>query len=132
MLGSPFYPNGFVTSVAAAGARYVKPAPGQRAAGFLDASSGAGKLRTIDAPGELGSITEMLTFSTANKFIFASAARRPALRLNPATGLATGSVMAPTGTTRVIRGLLSKENGAYRVRGFVGGKARTATFVVEP
>jgi hypothetical protein len=101
-------------------ARRVKPFP-----------SGAGKLRTIDAPGELEVLTEMLIFSTANKFIFASAARKPALRLSAATGLVSGTITESTGTTRVIRGLLTKD-GAYNVRGFVGGKARTAGFVVEP
>jgi hypothetical protein len=128
---SPFYPNGFVSDVTAVGSRYVKPAAGQRAAGFLNASNGAGKLRTIDAPGELGVLTEMLTFSTANKFIFASAARKPVLRISAATGLVSGTITEPAGSTRVIRGLLSMD-GAYKVRGFISGKGKTAGFVVEP
>jgi hypothetical protein len=128
---SAFYPNGFVSEVTAAGSRYVKPAPKQRAAGLLEATNGAGKLRTIDAPGELGTLTKMLTFSTANKFTFASAARKPVLRLSPATGLVSGSINEPAGSTRIIRGLLSNDGG-FRVRGFVGGRARTAGFIVEP
>jgi hypothetical protein len=128
-----FYPNGFFAAITAEGSRYVPPAAGKRALDLLQATNGAGALTTVDAPGELGSLTEMLTFSTANKFMFTSAARKPVLKLNPATGLATGTITTAAGVVRPIRGLLLKDDfGAIRVRGFVGGKTRTADFTVGP
>lgn len=128
-----FYPTGLLSALSLYARPYTAPAAGQRAMDFLKASSGAGKLTTTDAPGELSALTEALTFTKANKFIFSSAARKPALSLDTATGLVSGSIESPAGTTRKIRGIVCDVGGgAIRVRGMVSGGTRTAVFEVGP
>lgn len=130
--GATFYPDGIDSPATIAGRPYTPPAPGTRALGLLDASAGAGKLTTTDAPGELGPITQNLMFSTANVFTFTAPTVSPKLRLNPLTGVVTGSIISPAGVTRRLSGLLYDTAGTVRVRGFVTGRTRTAAFLVGP
>ena len=124
-----FYPGGILSAnITASGQRYAAPTAG-RALGFLNATSGAGKLVITAAAGEIGAVTENLTLSTANKFVFASPPRRPKLTLDPATGLVTGTIVEPAGLTRRLSGILYND-GAVRLRGLVSGSTRTAAFQV--
>lgn len=135
-----FYPSGISSSLSAFGGTYVKPAAGQRALAFLDATAGVGKLRVTAAGGEIAAnFDEALTLSPANKVAFGSALRKPALALNPATGLVTGSITEPYAGTplvplkRTLKGVLSRNGGStVRLYGSVGGKTRSQLFQVLP
>jgi hypothetical protein len=126
-----YYPSGIITeAVTANGRRYPAPTTG-RALGFLNGTNGAGKLIITAAAGEIGGVTENLTLTTANKFVFASATRKPKLTLAPATGLVTGTIVEPAGLTRKLSGVLYSD-GTVRLRGLVSGSTRSAAFQVTP
>lgn len=126
-----FYEFGYQDSVTGAGSTYVAPAAGSRAMGFLD-PAGAGKMQVFDGGSELpnGSFDEALTFSTANKFTFNSATRKPSLKLNPKTGLVTGFVSDPPAKKRAIRGVIYEVSDTVYLEGNVGGTGRTLYFRV--
>lgn len=131
--GAAFYAMGYLEDFQGYGGTYVPPAAGSRALGFLD-PDGAGMMQVVDGGGELpnGSFDENLTLSTANKFIFASATRKPSLKLNVKTGIVTGSVSEPATKKRAIKGVLTEYLGATYLQGNVSGTGRALYFRVIP
>lgn len=123
--GVPFYPGGLLDSASVEGGTYNKPAANERALSFLSAFNGVGNLFLFDEGGELGGdITESLTFTVTNKFVFNSLTRKPVLTLNTATGLVTGSITAPPLKKRTIKGVLYRFGGGAYLRGHVTGTAK--------
>ncbi len=119
------------------GRPYKKPATGERALDFLDATSGVGKLRVSGAVAELGvaSFEEPLNFGTNNKFIFTSAVRKPALTLNSATGIITGAITAPAGPPaikRAFKGILVRNGASAYGYGHFTGKTQNVIGNVQP
>ncbi len=106
----PYYPAGLVIGLQISGTKWTVPPAGSRALGYLN-PTGAGRLRITNVLGELGGggdWLENLTLSTANKFTFASSARKPSLVLNVKTGLVTGSITQVPLVARSIRAVLAK------------------------
>jgi hypothetical protein len=114
-----FLPGGIQAALVAGGRTYVAPASGQRALGFLDGTNGAGKLTINAVAGEIGAVSENLTLSTRNTFTFASATRKPSLKLNAKSGLVSGSITEPAGRKRKLTGVLTV-SGMTTIRGRLG------------
>ncbi len=127
-----YYPNGLYAFVSASGAAYQAPASGQRAMGLLDGSSGNGKLTFLTAMGEYSGTTVGTFFSVANAFTFPGSPFKNTLTLNRATGVVTGTSLLTAGYSRTLRGVLTLDNGAPLIRGYVTGKTRTGSFKVTP
>lgn len=130
--GAVFYPGGIDVIFFINAYPMIKPAAGQRALGFLNASAGAGKLRVTDPDGELGGNVDLpLTLETNNKFVFAvDAVRKPTLKLNVTTGQVTGSVILG-GKKRNILGAIY-DPVAPKLRGYIAGTTRNVRFEVIP
>ncbi len=129
-----FYPDGLLTFFQLLGSTYTKPAAQKRALDFLDGTLGVGTLTIVNSGGELaGDVNEGLTLSTANKFTFTTPlVNKPALTLNPSTGVVTGSITIPPAKKRTIKGVLLLEDGVTPViRGHVTGVTRTVRFEVD-
>lgn len=128
-----FYPNGFTAIVGVTGRAY-KPAPAGRALGFLNATNGAGQMTVANIGLELpgGTFAENLTLTEKNKFIFASAARKPVLKLNVKTGIVTGSFRDDAGKKRSIRSVLVHYQGGVSIVGLATGSTLTLPMVVGP
>ncbi len=131
---SAFYPDGIYTSFDVEGQTYVKPAAGHRALDFLDASMGMGKFVMPASMGETAvNVMLPLTLTAANKFTFTPApANKPALTLNTATGLLTGSVTVPPGKPRALRGVLFSAMGMTYLQGTAAGTTKNIRFDVTP
>lgn len=130
--GAAFYPAGFIQNFSLEGGTYRKPAVNAFALGFLD-PTGLGQMTLTNSGGELpGNVVESLTLDTKGKFIFTSAANKPALKLNTATGLVTGSITVPSGKKRVIKGVLTNDNFVPVLRGYATGTTRNVAMKVEP
>ncbi len=133
--GTTFFPNGILANVAASGSPNVKPAAGQRALNFLNGTAGAGKLTISAVAGEIGAVTENLTFTPANTFTFTSATRKATLKVSPATGVVSGSLIEPVGKPRKLTGMLFRDPAnanAATLTGFATGSTRTVIFNVAP
>lgn len=124
-----FYRHGYLNTFTLRGKRFSKAAPNTRVQGFLN-TTGNGELRIREASGELAApIDEPLTFSTANKFMFAAPLpRKLSLSVNPATGLVTGSITTTDtieGVTksrvRQLQGLIFREGPNVWLRGYATG-----------
>lgn len=128
-----FYPAGIFQPLILQGTHYPKPALNKRAFDFLDPTY-AGKLTITNANGELlgGNVDEDLTFTEKNKFIFASAAKKPVLTLNTSTGLITGSITESGGKKRIINAVLTKIEGTATLSGHLLGNTRTLSLTVTP
>jgi hypothetical protein len=130
--GALFYPLGFVMDVTAYGSLYSRPQRGQRVLGLLD-PAGNGAFMVGQAGTEINGFSEAVTLGIDNKFRFSNPAlRRPALRVDPATGLITGSVIEPAGTRRKLRGIVARVGTTTYAYGYVSGTTRTAWFGIEP
>ena len=129
---SPLYAGGLQMAFNVKGGAYTPPPAGQRALGFLNATAGAGKLGLTTVPGEYTGFVESLQFSTANAFTFLSPTRRPALKLQPKTGLVSGSIEIEPGKPRKILAILANDGGTPRIHGWVMGVARTGKVTVLP
>lgn len=127
-----FYPKAVLLYYNLKGGAYTAPAAGQRALGFLNASSGAGTIGFETATDEYSAFSEPLQFGTDNRFSFGSLVRKPVLKLNPKTGLVTGSITEPATKTRKIYGILAHDSGVPRIHGLVTGTTRTGRFSVTP
>lgn len=128
-----YYPNGINCSFAFTGSTYLKPAANTRAMGFLNGSNGDATQLVINSGGELqNSLVDQVNLSLKNKFTFASAAHKPVLKLNVATGRVTGSITEPGGKKRSIQAVLTLNNGTPTIRGYTTGSTRTLAFLVTP
>lgn len=129
-----FYPQGITTAFELVGSTFKKPAAGQRALTFLNGSLGDGFLKVVNSGGELknGDLIEGLNLTTANKFIFVSAMRKPALALNTTTGVITGSITEPGEKKRTIRAVLTLDAGVPVLRGHATGAKRNVFVQVTP
>lgn len=132
--GATFYPQGLISTLSLAGHTYTPPASGSRAMNFLNANDGLGSISFYNENGELpnGSFSELLTLTPANKFIFATAARKSALKLNVKTGVVTGSINEPAAKKRVIKGALVDGAGGLLIEGNVSGSKNTIPFTIAP
>lgn len=133
--GALFMPAGlsWLNSLTVTGATYTPPAANTRALGFLNDMEGAGKLSLPLVNGELDpAITENLTFSTSNTFRFVSAARKPVLKLNKATGLVTGCVLDDGGLKRKLTGILFLDGMTPKLHGHASGTTKNVFFEVIP
>jgi hypothetical protein len=123
---SIYYTAGLNFAVQVFGGTYTKPAPDQRALGFLNASNGAGTLGLSAAPGELvSSISLPFTWTPQNRITFTSQLQRPSLTLTAGTGLLTGGITLTGESRRTFRGILYRYLGAPGFTGFATGKTRT-------
>lgn len=130
--GASFYPAGISTFMSLNAYPFTKPAAGQRALGFLNATEGVGKLRVTDPNNELGGDVDLpLTLDANNKFVFVvDAVRKPTLKLNVTTGQVTGTVILG-GKKRNILGTLY--NGANpTLQGYITGAGENVKFEVIP
>lgn len=124
--GSTYYPNGLSQTINLAGGTYFRPAPNNRALGFLDGSNGAGILTLNATAGELAAnVTQDLTWSVANRISFADAALRPALTLNTRTGLATGGITLSGESRRTLRAILYRQQNFVFFSGAATGRTQT-------
>ncbi|MES2507620.1 MAG: hypothetical protein V4599_13020 [Verrucomicrobiota bacterium] len=135
--GAVFYPNSIDATFSLTGGLYPKPTPQQRVLSFLNGTGGNGQMIFTDVGGELGGgFMEALNFTTANKFIFSSTARKPVLTLNIATGVVTGSINAPSAPPikkRLLKGILYRTNAFTYLNGYVTGTTRNTPFqIVAP
>ena len=132
---SLFYPGGFnqSASINFYMMSYSRPLPGTRALGFLNMTSGAGKLTINAVMGELATkVEELLTFSTANQFTFVSNVNKPTLKIDTRTGLVSGSVIDGVGKKRTLFGALSLDHNAVpRLRGWASGTTQNIRFLVD-
>jgi len=104
------------------------PAANTRALGFHNDTEGAGKLRLPLVNGELNpAILESLLFGTSNTFGFVSAARKPVLKLNKATGLVTGSVIDDGGLKRSLTGTLFLDGMTAKLHGTPAARRSTSS-----
>lgn len=138
--GAAFLPAGVMFDEYLVGHVYTKPAPNSRALGFLN-PGGFGQFAVYEAAGEMASrVLENVTFSTANKFVFASTTRKPVLTLNTATGLVTGSITttdtilgATKSRVRTVRGILFlDDNGEPHIYGHATGVTTPLMIAVLP
>ena len=126
-----FYNGGYLNTFALKGKRYLRPALNTRVMGFLDGTNpGSGELRIRGSFGEMASaINELVTLSTANKFVFATPLpRKLSMTVNPLTGLVTGSITTTDnilGVTkprvRKLQGLIFREGPNVWMRGHATG-----------
>ncbi len=125
-----FYNAGFSTDCNVFGAVYSKPVGRQRPMNYLAATNGYAEIRLPDFMGTYGGdISEYLTWSDTNKLTFSSKLRKPALTINPTTGLLTGSILIPPGNKKqIIKGILAINDGLQHVRGFITGPTRNLRF----
>jgi len=131
--GVIFYVGGYGGTALINGKTYPKPTAGQRVLGFLNGSNGNGTLILADENGELGGdVNEVLNLTTSNKFSFTSASRKPVLTLNPATGLVTGSIIAPPLKKRTLKGVIYRNGGTILLEGYVTGSAKNLYMRVDP
>jgi len=122
---SIYYTAGLNFAVEVFGGTYTKPAPDQRALGFLNASNGAGTLGLSATPGELvSSISLPFTWNPQNRITFTDQVRRPSLTLTAGTGLLTGGITLTGESRRTLRGVLYRYQGIPRFAGFATGKSR--------
>jgi len=133
-VGAVFYPAGINTSLTINGSTYVTPVTGARALGFLDGSSGAGKLSILMQAGEISqAITENLILDSKNIIKFATPLlRKPVLNLNKANGLVTGSLLDDTGKKRNITGVLYNDGNTVKLNGHLTGTTYNPVFSVIP
>lgn len=118
----PLYPAGLNYNFRIIGATYTKPLANSRPYGFLN-PNGNGFFRIPTSAEVMGGIQEALNLDTKNKFTFATATPPPVLKLNPATGLLTGSMILPNGAKSTIKGVLHLDTGAPVIKGFATGTA---------
>ena len=129
---SMFFQTGFASPFSVTGGTYTAPAKGQRALGFLNSTNGMGNLFCEAAVNEYMDTSISMTFTTANRFVFAGSANKPVLAINPVTGIVTGTVQLPAGTTRTLRGVLTLDSNMPKVYGHVSGTTRTGSFIGMP
>ena len=129
---SEFYKNGIYAGLSVTGSAYKAPTSGQRALDFLKSTNGMGNLFLEGAMNEYMDTTIAVNFTTTNRFVFSMSQNKPALRINPQTGVVSGSAEAPVGKTRTLRGILIMDGSTPRVRGHVTGKTITGAFSVIP
>ncbi len=123
------YGGSYVGNFILKGKRYVKPVLNARVQGFLN-NSGSGILRIREDYNEMDNpISEALTLTTANKFIFATPLpRKVSLSVNTANGLVTGSITTTdtiAGVTkarvRKLQGIIFREGPNVWLRGHATG-----------
>jgi hypothetical protein len=129
-----FYKFGFLNSFVLTGRRYVRPALNTRVMGFLEGpNAGSGILRIRGSSGEMADpIDELVTLSTANRFVFATPLpRKVSMAVNPLTGLVTGSITTTDnilGVTkarvRSIQGLIFRTGIDSWLRGYTTGTTK--------
>ncbi|MES2593815.1 MAG: hypothetical protein V4662_00685 [Verrucomicrobiota bacterium] len=131
-VGAVFYPAGLEISPSIIGATYTPPMVGTRALGFLDAMMGAGKLNITMQGMEINpAITENLTLATTNLIKFTSPLqRKPALSLNKANGLVTGSIYDQVGKRRTMTGVLYRDGMTVKLKGQLSGTTFNPVFDV--
>lgn len=129
-----FYPEGLNENVSAYGGTYTAPGKVGRVLGFMDGDDGAGVLRITNRNDELpdGSLTERLIWGETNKIVFDSPTRKPVLKLNPKTGMITGSITEPANRKRTIRGAIILNSGFVGLEGLVTGAKQTLFFDLGP
>lgn len=133
--GATFLPDGMERDgINLTGSTYTPPAVNTRALGFLNATTGAGKLSIPQFPGEVSpAITENLTFDLKSIFKFTTpAARKPVLTLNKANGMVTGSILDQAGKKRTLTGVLYRDGMTVRLSGQMSGTTRNVDFEVIP
>lgn len=116
------------------GETYIAPAPGERALGFLDGTNGVGTLRVFSTPAENipNDVDESLTLGVTNLVTFADpVTNSPKLKINPKTGLITGSIKLPGAPKRKIQAVLYR-NGTPFVRGFATGASQNVGLTILP
>lgn len=119
---SALYPAGLDFSFTIKGATYTKPVTNTRPYGFLN-PNGDGFFRIPNSAEVVGGIDEAVNLTTKNKFTFANAAPAPVLKLNPGTGLLTGTMVLPNGAKSTIKGILHLSGGVPVIKGFATGTA---------
>lgn len=132
--GAVFYPAGLNLSPTIKGSTYVPPLAGARALGFLDGSMGAGKLSIAMQGTEITpAITENLTLGSTNLFKFTTPlVHKPALTLNKANGLVTGSIYDQAGKKRTMTGVLYRDGMTVKLKGQLTGTTFNPVFEVIP
>ncbi len=131
--GSLFYPAGINTSVSMPTQvrTYFPPPSSQRNQGFLNAD-GVGKLTINALMGELAvKVEEALFLSVSNRFSFPVQTRKPSLKLNPSTGIVTGSITDDAGVKRSLYGALYTELSGTYLKGMTSGITRSLLFSVS-
>lgn len=132
---STFYPGGIKTSASISfGVKtYTRPTTGNRALGFLNMTSGNGKLSINAVMGELAAkVEELLNFSTANRFTFVSVIKKPVLSIDTRTGWVSGSVIDGAGKKRTLFGALTLDhNSVPRLSGWASGTTQNIGFQVN-
>lgn len=128
-----FYPQGIADRTSISGGTYFVPTVAQiRPFGFLN-PNGAGRFIVFSAGSEqTANLVENVTLEANGKVTFASAALKPVLKLNPKTGLVTGSVTEPGKKKRTLRGIIAEDENGITLGGLATGTTRTLDFFIEP
>ncbi len=132
--GALFYPAGLSLTPSILGSTYVVPALNTRALGFLDATTGAGKLSiSMQNPEINPAIMENLNLDIKNVIKFATPlVRKPVLTLNKTTGQVTGSINDQVGKKRTLTGILFRTGNSVILRGQLTGATMNPVFEVIP
>jgi hypothetical protein len=112
-LGPRYYPKGFTNDVQALGSAYVRPHSGA----VLPLNNGVGTL-TFSGAGLSGEVAKSLTVDRHNR-VTSSDSPAPSLKLNPATGLFSGSVWLPSLGKVSFQGAVF-QNGNFAAGNFLG------------
>jgi len=119
---SAFFAGGLNRGLDFLGGTY-RPAAFTTFLGNVDELSVTGFLGELDVD-----VVEPLDF-VSNQFVFNSLARKPSLKLNLKTGVVTGGITAPLGTSsgtkRTLRAILCKNLSDVFLTGFASGRTRT-------
>lgn len=116
------------------GETYLAPGLGERALGFLDGTNGVGKLRIFSTLAENipNDVDEPLTIGVTNIVTFTDpVTNRPKLKINPKTGLITGTINLPGAPKRKIQAVLYR-NGTPLVAGFATGASQNVGLTILP
>lgn len=129
------YENGLDIPMQVYGGPFPKVTRGERAAGFLQANAGMGRMRIGPSVAEGFSVPvdEPLVFSPASRFEFPEPSNRsPRLTLNTANGFIRGSIAEQDGIRRTIHAVMFRYYGVAAVIGQMSGKKEWVTVHVVP
>lgn len=128
-----FYTQGIAGNISAAGGTYFPPsAELLRPFDFLN-PNGEGEFILFSAEGELeNNIQEDVILEPSGKVAFEGATLKPVIKLNPKTGLITGSITEPGKKKRTLRGVISQDNELIQFGGLTTGTTRNLDFFIFP
>ncbi len=110
------YPAGIETAISAQHTQYTKPAANTRRIGLLIPAAMAPAIVIADGLDLNANLTILGNLSSQNKFTFDVNPQKLALKLNPANGLVTGTIVLPNGKKSKIKALVASSGDLHHPR----------------